>query len=958
MSESPGASGFFGRTDELAAFERAVAAARAGSPAVLLISGDAGIGKTTLVREATQRTGAPLVVGRCLPMGGEVIPLAPLAELRRAVARTKPDVLAASPSLRDWATDGSTIAGTTAGALFAPVLEMVAALGAADVVVVAVEDLHWADPLTWDLFDYLARNLVDEHVVLVGTYRDNEVGADPHARRRVGELARIPSSTRVSLSGLSREELAAKIEFLTGYVPRAAFVDEMLLRGQGNPFFTGELVKAQREGESFPAVLSDLIGSELGALDDTARAVANALAVVGRDASHDLVARIVDVDDATLEAGLRAAIDARLVVVDRHNESYRFRHALIGEVLYDELLPSERKRLHHRVADALAALSPDVLARADSVGEYAFHLDRAGDAPAAFTALLRAADAAESLAPATALRHLQRALELWDAAGEVAATEDRGDRLWQTAELASGTLGNETAARIAQDAFTHGTPVRGEAWGHERLGRYLWGAGLLDESTAEYAKAEALLGNDASADAVRVFAGLGQGELMLGHYDRAETHAQQVFELLEHSDDDPGAWVMARRVLGMAIGHAGNPARGLALCREAVERAPNAQTRMRALLYFAAALMDAGEYQDAANEMLDGAVEARLTGLDGSFAGYIDALAVEALARLGRHDEAANVFEHTQGADAFPIGRARLAIAGAWSTARRGDRDRALALLAEADALPLDPFHRWYLDRATAEASIVLGLWADAAAVAERVLATEPLSLWRARFVMYSAIAAVELALDARARREPFDADAVTARLLQTIKDAQKAAEAGAGEGEALDTSAHLAHAAATVTRLGDPDPDAWAEARRRWAQLGDPYWIGIAAAREAEAAAARGDAARAADALRQAHELAVNIGAVPLANEIEAIGQRTRISVDAPVVVALGSNEINQLGLTPREAEVLSLVAAGLTNRQIGESLFVSEKTASVHVSNILRKLAVNTRVEAAAVAQRLGLN
>ncbi len=114
------------------------------------------------------------------------------------------------------------------------------------------------------------------------------------------------------------------------------------------------------------------------------------------------------------------------------------------------------------------------------------------------------------------------------------------------------------------------------------------------------------------------------------------------------------------------------------------------------------------------------------------------------------------------------------------------------------------------------------------------------------------------------------------------------------------------------------------------------------------------GAAARAAGALREANDLAVPLGAGPLLAEIEAVARRTRISVEAPARPSLGRGPA-QLGLTPREIEVLELVAAGRTNRQIGDELFVSEKTASVHVSNILRKLGVTSRVDAAAVAQRL---
>ena len=191
---------FVGRDDELATFERAVAAARQGAPAVLLVGGEAGIGKSTLVMEGARRADAKLIVGRCLPMGGELIPLAPLAELLRNVRRTSPSALSepALAPLRDWIAPGPAPKEPAAGALFAPLLELVADLGVDGAVVVAFEDLHWADPLTWDLFDFLARNLVDEHVVLVGTYRANEVGANPQQRRRLGEVARLPAAHRIA----------------------------------------------------------------------------------------------------------------------------------------------------------------------------------------------------------------------------------------------------------------------------------------------------------------------------------------------------------------------------------------------------------------------------------------------------------------------------------------------------------------------------------------------------------------------------------------------------------------------------------------------------------------------------------------------------------------------------------------------------------------------------------------
>ena len=927
---------------------------------MLLVGGEAGIGKSTLVTEGARRADAKLIVGRCLPMGGELIPLAPLAELLRNVRRTDPSALSepALAPLRDWIAPGPASNGPAAGALFAPLLELVADLGVDGAVVVAFEDLHWADPLTWDLFDFLARNLVDEHVVLVGTYRANEVGANPQQRRRLGEVARLPAAHRIHLGGLSRDELAAKIQALLGRVPPANLIDEILARGQGNPFFTAELVAAHLSGQAIPAVLSDLIATELEGLDVISRSVVGVIAVVGHDTVHDLLMRVAEVDADRLEVALHAAIDAQLVVVDRDTDAYRFRHALIGEVVYDELLPPERKRLHRRIADALADQPPHVLSRADRASELAFHLDRAGDHAGGVrgsAARRRRGRDRRTRGRAAPSRARARAVGLRPGSPprlQIAATVSGRRPNWRAARPATSA-----AADLAREAFRYGAPPRGAAWGHERLGRYLWAAGHIEDCAAEFAAAAALLPANPGPEAAPVFAGLGQAELMLGHYDAAEARAQSVFELLTNAEADPLAWAMARRVVGIVVDHRGDPARGVDLCREAVETAPSALTRMLAMLYLGVALLDAGAYQEAINEMLDAAAEARLTGLDRSFGGYLDALAAEGLIRLGRWSEADTILAHSEGTEAFPLGEMRLALAGAMLASRRGDRDRAHALLAQAEAGPVDPFHRWFLDRAAAEVHLALGEWAEAAAVAERALSGVATALWQARFVMYGTVAEVELALDARARREPFDPDATAARLRGRIDAARDAAKAGQGAEEASDCAAHLAHAAAAVTRLHDSDPDAWAEAARRWAHLADPYWLATARVREAEAAAAAGATARAAETLREAHQLAARLAAEPLMTDIEAVSRRTRLSVEPPVVAVLEKAAIDQLGLTPREAEVLSLVAAGQTNRQIGEALFVSEKTASVHVSNILRKLGVSSRVDAAAVAQRLGV-
>ena len=743
-------------------------------------------------------------------------------------------------------------------------------------------------------------------------------------------------------------------------MPPAKLIDEILARGQGNPFFTAELVAAHLSGQAIPAVLSDLIATELEGLDAISRSVVGVIAVVGHDTAHDLLMRVAEVDADTLEVALHAAIDAQLVVVDRDTDAYRFRHALIGEVVYDELLPPERKRLHRRIADALADQPPHLLSRADRASELAFHLDRAGDHAAAFAALLLAADAAETVAPAAALRHLERALELWDSAGEASAAANRGDRLWQAAELASGAAGNERAADLAREAFRYGAPPRGAAWGHERLGRYLWAAGHIEDCAAEFAAAAALLPDDAGPDAAPVFAGLGQAELMLGHYDAAEARAQSVFDLLSDAEADPLAWAMARRVLGIVVDHGGDPARGVDLCREAVEAAPSALTRMLAVLYLGVALLDAGAYQEAVNEMLDAAAEARLTGLDRSFGGYLDALAAEGLIRLGRWSEADTILDHSEGTEAFPLGehaprarrrRARVAPRRPRPRPRAARRGRGATRRSLSSLVPRSRRRRGRISRSASGPR--------RPTVAERALAGDATALWQARFVMYGTVAEVELALDARARREPVDPDATAARLRGRIDAARVAAvsrpgdRGGTRQRRAPRPRGRRSHSSPRLRsrRLGGGGAPLGAPRRSVLAGDGTRSRGRSRRCRRSDRTSGRG-------AARGTSARGPTSPPNCLLTDIEAVSRRTRLSVERAgrAQFSRRARSISSAS-PPREAEVLSLVAAGQTNRQIGEALFVSEKTASVHVSNILRKLGVSSRVDAAAVAQRLGV-
>ncbi len=236
MQARPPSPDFVGRSAELAVFERAIADAQRGLPSVVLVSGDAGIGKTTIVSESAARAGVALHLGRSTHIGGEIIPLAPLADLLRQLRRSRPELLSGTPALtvlHDWSAPRSATSapdGATHGGLFVAVLELISHLAADAAVVVGFEDLHWADTVTWDLFDYVARNLIDERVVLVGTLRANEVAASPPQRGRLAELTRLPAAHRIHLEGLDRDEIAQRVAMLLGAPAPSGLVDQVASR--------------------------------------------------------------------------------------------------------------------------------------------------------------------------------------------------------------------------------------------------------------------------------------------------------------------------------------------------------------------------------------------------------------------------------------------------------------------------------------------------------------------------------------------------------------------------------------------------------------------------------------------------------------------------------------------------------------------------------------------------------
>jgi DNA-binding CsgD family transcriptional regulator/tetratricopeptide (TPR) repeat protein len=751
--------------------------------------------------------------------------------------------------------------------------------------------------------------------------------------------------------GLTRAEVEAQVTELMATPPPLAFIEQLMARAQGNPYFIEELVTAHAQGDALPPQLADLVAADLAACRPMTRAALAALATIGRDTAHDLLTAILSEPEPRVERAVHEAVNAQLLVVDRDTGDYRFRHPLVGEVVYDSLLPSERTRLHKRVAQVMQErCQPGVPL---DTGELAVHLDKAGDRAGAIAASLVAADSAANLAPAAALAHLERALSLWD--DNPPAPAECARRLWQAANLASATGANQRAAQLARTALALGDPPLGPAWGYERLGRFLWAHGEIDEAARSYERAASLVSaDDRTPGAASVFAGLAQASLMRCQFPAAERWSRRALDICDTVGQTTATRVSAQHILGLVHSQRGEHGTAVEICQDAVAAADGvpAHVHLLAVVYLVMALMDAGRYQDAVNIALDGTAEAQRAGLAASHAAYLTGAAAESLVRLGRWQHADGLLRSAAGLELIPIASSRILTARTLLTARRGEAGIAQELIDALLATPVGPYHQALALASCAESHLALGNWVGALRAAETLAAMNTSPVPSAKLAMLTVTAAVEVALDDRAQGNPVDPETTAQWLKRSIQAPRQPTGTTPGALEA----AYVAHAQAASTLLTGADPGRWREAAEAWSTVGDP-WSGAWAHAQQAAAAAQGGAGEAAGALRAAYRTATSLGAHRLRSIIERIATRARLSLAEPVAAQLGRDAASKLGLTPREAEVLGLVSAGLTNRDIGQRLFVSEKTASVHVSNILRKLGVATRVDAAALAQRAGL-
>jgi DNA-binding CsgD family transcriptional regulator/tetratricopeptide (TPR) repeat protein len=1002
-----------GRGAEVTQLRAALERAAAGRPAVVLVAGEAGVGKTRLVAEllgeAGQR-GAVALAGGCMDVGEGVLAYAPMVEALRPLAavlgpeamervlggargelaRLVPElgVPAGGGPAGGWPAD-ATLAPTRLFELLLGVLHRLAEGGP---VLLVVEDLHWADQSTRDLLGFLVRNLRGG-VALVLTYRSDELHRRHPLRPFLDELDRSGRAERLEVGRLGRRELSELLAGILEEPAAPALVGEILARSEGNPFFAEELLAAHLEGNRLPLALRDLVLARVEALSEAAQRVLEVAAVAGTRVDHELLAAVVGQDAEQLVPLLREAVTHHVLVVDEASGAYVFRHALVQEAIYDDLLPVQRGPLHAAYARALErrieqrdAAPGTRSGTAAERGQLAYHWYAAHDLGQALLASVQAGQAAESSAAlAEALEHYERALALWDQAPEAAAHSplDRGTLLYRAAEAANLAGHSDRAVALAGLALDRVDaavePLRAGAL-LERLARYHWNAGDTPKAMAAIERAVATIPTEPPSEALaRALAAHGQLLVLLSRHGDALARGEEAVVLAR----EVGARAVeghALTTLGTALGSLGHLEDGIASLeqgRRIAAELGNVDDLGRAHGNLASVLDMAGRSADAVEVWLAGADVVARSGALGSYGPYLLSDAAGALLSLGRLEEAGRLLDEVFDLDLrSPAHWVRPLTVRGTLRLRAGDVGAAKAdfqrVLDEFET-PIDPQNVSPVLAGLAEAATWDGRLADArAAVADglEVLATseDPFlvsELCRAGLAVEAAVAE-----QARARHDPAEEQAARELAAGLLERAGKATSAPNVVPQPT-IEANLRTNQAEWSRVTGPsDPGRWAATAEAWEALGYPWQAGYARWRQAEALLAQGaPRADASAALATARGHASGLGARLLTSEIDSLGRRARIELAPSVGEAAQGGagpdgrapeptpEADLPGLTPREREVLALVADGRTNRQIAEALFISVKTASVHVSNILAKLGVANRVEAAAVAHRLHL-
>ena len=928
-----------GREQQMGALTAAFAAVRQGAPvmadrdttATVLVGGEAGAGKTRLVTEFAVTADATVLVGHCMELGPEGLPFAPFTEMLREIVRTRgTEVFGAGSSggiralarlLPELPAEQVTDPKRDRAQLFEAFLSLFERLAAGRPLILVVEDAHWADRSSRDLLTFLIRYQRSlPNVLIIVTFRSDELHRTHPMRPLLAELTRIDWVERLDLDRLTREQAAELAAAILGETPDPRRTEAAYARAEGNPLFTEELIACPNA--EIPDSLRDLLLASVARLPDDTQEVLRVASAAPGEFGYPLLATVAGLTDDALTSAIRPAVAANILLTCE--DGYRFRHALIREAVHEDLLPGEHSRLHARFAEAIDANS-SLSAKGRAEIEKAHHWNAAHDTTwALVSAWQAAAQAGRAIALAERLSLLTRVLGLWDqvpgaadliGADHVRVLAEAADAAMDSAEDQRAIpLLNAALAELDQQA----DPVRA-ALLVDRRQKARFHLGILSDidealqmlpDDAPLAARTQILLSTARCGTLR------EGPQFRAWAQEALANARQAGDLASEAE----ATITLALVSADPGALAGEGSEQLILLNDARDIARQANSPgplLRAAISESHLLCGAGAYAKAAAVARSGMEDADRYGLGRTEGAFLAINVAEPLYYLGQWEESSSLVRGALRLAPRPLTQAGLDVLAGLLALGRGDLLQARRAAESARVVLTGARHEDQYHLSLAHLDILLDP-ASASSLLDRYDVASAMTRY-AWPVLVAARSYGDVALAERTR--------TLAEKIEAIGPVQRAWQL-------------------TFLAADQPSVSAWDAAAAAWASLGQPH--NQAQALLASARVASGSAGReaAAERLRAAAPLASSLGAAPL---IEAIADLSRR-------LGLGSSQAAP-GLTDRETEVLRLVAAGRSNREIATELFISPKTASVHVSNILAKLSVTTRTEAAARAHSLNL-
>ncbi|HEY0620599.1 MAG TPA: AAA family ATPase [Kribbella sp.] len=968
-----------GRAVELHHLAQALQNAAGGLPGAIVVHGEAGVGKTRLVREACNEPDIQVLWGSCVHFGGASVPFAPIIGalqdwLSKTESTERVEVLTGVEELGSLLPSLGTARVGDAGRLL-PLIDLVLnRIAERRTTVLIIDDLQWADVASLDVLAYLITGFRDQRLMVIATCRDENRSAGHPLYTWLADLRRMPSFEEIHLQRLDLDATGLQIEHLLGVRPDIELAAQVQARSDGNPYLTELLVRdlsgsAPAIPAAVPTALIEALLATWHGLSETARRLTSVLAVGGRPQPLEVLAAVAaehGVDGDLVPDCLTEAQDLGVVQPAADGLPW-FRHPLLAEVLYDGLPVGQVTRIHAtyvRVLDSLPGGVPGALA-----ADLAAHNEHAGRIDETYHWSLAAADHAARLhTPNEEAIQLQRACELWDQVSpEVRGTRlERIDLLRRASTVcARAGLQDVVLDQLAQ-ALSLVDQDQEPLLASDLLvlmARYQW-----TETTPRIAAlGEALRALELTAavpDSAERASALAQLAALEGWNGRPEAvlRGEEAVRVARRSGSERA---LARSLTAHAlVVFDESPAASLADAEEAERLARSCgdmDVVVNAAIWQRNALVALGRIDEAA-QIAQAAYQDTVASGAGSWGYFLAGLASASLLDTGRWEESRKLLRTALPARCIGIPGAAIRLAAADLALRSGR-------IAEA---------RQHFDRVVELVSDdFAGLNDYLAIVGARLRladghAHEALEWLRGRLLvpgqatspedddllpLYVQIAA-ELARSARDSGNAAGVAAAIAAVQQVIDDwpwEPFSIRRAAVDIQAMSQALFLAEVARC---RDDPDqPERWRRAVETCGAAGAPWHQAIARWRFAEAGLAAGwAAARVGDSLRRAHRCAAELGAKPLQDGVESLARRSRISLREPLPAAVQVVAGTVLStLTTRERQILAFLVAGRSNREIATELVISDKTVSVHVSNILRKTATSSRVEAAALAERL---